>query len=388
MISGPAPSRRGRLSRLPRSALVGVTAVAVAGAAFGIGEGIASGTGNPSPQSAGSAQVLASTNAPAGKHHWMRFMHHHRLAAWQIAAGLASGPGGFIGPLGLGKVTAVGTNSITVTTASGVSRQVKTNGSTRYFTMLTRSNRATVKVGEEVALLAPAMVHATIGQAKAQATTKANRAARVVVVIEPYVLGTVTSTSSSQIVVTGNGGLARDVLVNGSTAYKEAGTSVSANAVKTGSEIFAYGSAASDPTKLQATNVLIIGPRVAGVVKSVSGSTINVRTFAGSEAITTTSSTIFRDGRQAGSLGDVAKGDIVEAIGRPGAGGTFSASAVRIGPKYRAAVAAWAPGAPPGAGANVPAGVQAQMFGPGGASAGSFGASTTGLAGVLSSLVG
>jgi hypothetical protein len=343
-----------------------MTVAAVGAAAFGIGDAFTSGSGGAVGRPGANAQVLSSSGAPGA---WARRAHGRgRFGPWRMAAlGRFGGLGGLSGPLALGRVTAVGSGSITISTGAGLSRRVKTGNATRYFTMLTKSSSSAVAVGDEVAVLAPVVFRARPDMARLQGPARDHGTALAVVVIEPYALGTVTSTSSGRIVVTGDGGLARDVLVNGSTTYTEAGTSASASAVTKGSEILAYGSAASDPTQLRATNVVVVGPRLAGVVTSVSGSTFDLRTVGGSEAVTTTSSTIFRQAGKAASLADVAKGDVVEVIGQPAGGGTVSASAVRIGPKARFMMpgpgAPWATSMPGGPGSDGLAGLLGSLLG-------------------------
>jgi Domain of unknown function (DUF5666) len=71
---------------------------------------------------------------------------------------------------------------------------------------------------------------------------------------------------------------------------------------------------------------------VAGVVKSVSGDTIVVRSFTGAtQTVTITSSTTYRDGRGQATLSSVVAGDNIRAYGVSGAGGGLTASVVVIG---------------------------------------------------------
>lgn len=246
--------------------------------------------------------------------------------------------GGLFGGLH-GKVTKVGAGSITVSTGAGAARTFKTTSSTKYFTMTTPSTRTDVKVGDEIAVV-PAFAKGT--PETVHASLAGTVTARAVVVVEPFTTGTVVSVSSDQFVVRNAGGLLRDVVVSASsTKYSEGGTSI--NGVKKGERIFAYGAAATDPTKLDATNVLVIGPRVVGVVKSISGNVITLTGPGGTTSVTTTSSTTFKKGRTTSSLSAVTKGDVLSAIGTR-TNGTFEANAVVFGARPAPRFAA--PGSP------------------------------------------
>lgn len=296
----------------------------------------------------------------------------------------AFGAGGAFGG-SVGKVTAVGTGTITVQGGDGSTRTVDTTSSTKYFEMTTAATRDAIKVGEQVLVLpamspvaapgstgsgsapthasAPVSAPAPVGSSGTSSSAGSGSArpgskvatprspfalgrwgrkiaagglptgpitAGSILVIEPYATGTVLSVSSSEIVVSGSGGLDRDVLVTKGTSYDEAGTSVAAGTVSKGDEIFAWGSAASDPTQLAASHVSIIGPTVSGIVSSVSGSTISLSTVGGTVSVTTSRSTVFRSDGAASTLSKVTKGDILLAIGAK-AGSGFDATAVRFG---------------------------------------------------------
>ncbi|MGO9196958.1 MAG: DUF5666 domain-containing protein [Acidimicrobiales bacterium] len=355
-----------------RRALRGILAlVAVGGlaaAAFTIADLAASasakGTSTHRPRPA--AHVASATSPSAAKTGGVNVP---RLAGHGFLHDIAGLPGG-AGAL-TGKVTAIGKGTITIASAANGKQVIRTDSSTQYFTMLTKGTSKNVTVGDRVEIVLALVAYpVTAGPAtppsagptsssstSAPPTTVTTptpppvQVASAVIVIEPWAVGTVVSVSSSEIVVTSNGGLERDVLVNGSTGYSEAGTTVGSDAVSRGEQVFAYGSAASDPTELQATNVVVIGPSVSGVVSSVSGSTIAIirsgqnggvslgsggtttsPVGSATETITTNSSTIFRSGNTSSSLGAIKKGDFLYAIGTGTAKGSFAATAVTFSP--------------------------------------------------------
>jgi hypothetical protein len=205
-----------------------------------------------------------------------------------------------------------------------------------------------------------------------------NPAAATIVIVKPFSFGTVTSVTSDRIVVTEPTGLQRDIDVNGSTTYTEAGQSIDEGTLSKGAEIFSWGDAASDPTRLQASHVLLVGPVATGSVTAISGSTITISTWSsglpvssgtgtttntgtatsggpatvrgtvngsgtatsgvvttspsgtasGNLAIRTTGSTIFLKGTSSASLSDLAVGDPLTAIGTHAGDGSFAATAI------------------------------------------------------------
>lgn len=151
--------------------------------------------------------------------------------------------------------------------------------------------------------------------------------ARVVEIIEPYAEGTVLSASSTQIVVQGFAGLERDINVSTTgTAYTEDNTTISS--VPVGAKILAWGTAGTDPTELDATNVVVEGPIVSGVVEAYSSGTITLSTRFGTESVSTTSTTIVTRRGAPGSLSHLKPGDRMWAIGTGTSPTTFAASAV------------------------------------------------------------
>lgn len=311
-----AETRGGR--RVLRTTLAVLATGGLAAAAFGVADAAASGSGSAARPQAGAALASASTkkSTSTGTHKgWGRRALRH-------LAGRGAGEG--FGGAMLGKVTATASGSVTVATAERGTKTVDTTTSTKYFTMLTKASSSAVTAGDEVAVLLERPA-STSGSDSSSASS--DPTASAIVVIEPFALGTVVSASSSEIVLTSNGGLDRDILV-GSAAYHEGGSTISSSDVKAGQELFAYGEAASDPTELQASQVYVVGPRTSGIVSSVSGSTIKITSPGGTESIETSASTRVRNGKKASAVSDVAKGDILTAIGTKTAKTSFAATVV------------------------------------------------------------
>lgn len=371
-----------------------VTAAVLAGGAFAVADAAASSSASrPGSTSGTGAEVAsASTGAKGSTTPHAGWSHGGFAHGGAFAGGLGDfggGLGGLGGGLGVGggglglgannrgTVTQFGNGTITITTAAGTSEKFDLSSSTKYFTMTTPGTSNSVAVGDSVLVdAAPtgwAGGHAggrgpstgstgtSGGATKTAAADKPRRhkhhkhhkssgsgtttptptppasgtpTAQAVIVIEPYAYGTVVSATSSEIVVTDQSGLERDVLVGSSTTtYTEAGQTIDGSAIVDGEQIFAWGAAATDPTQLQASNVLVVGPRVSGVVQSVSGTTITISSgWSGSSAstvsVTTNGSTLFLEGTTASSIGSIEKGDFLSAIGTSPSAGTFAATAV------------------------------------------------------------
>jgi hypothetical protein len=359
---------------VPRAALVAGAAGLLALGAFGIGDlvaGAAAGTSGSHPREALAASASTRTAPRSGR---------PRRLGGPLGPARGLSPlralGGVPAAGGVGTVTAVGAGTVTIRTAAGETRTIDTSPATRYYTMLTPSSRSALKAGDRIAVLGL--------PARPMAGPFSASSAAVVVVLEPYSIGTVVSATPSRIVVRDAGGLERDVLVSTATAYEEAGTAVSRSALAPGEEILAYGEVAGDPTELSASHVVVVGPRLAGIVTSVSGRDLDLRTFAGTATVTTSASTLVRRLRAASSLSSVAAGDLVVAIGRPVGSHRFAASAVLVVPRpagRRAPAGSFAPGgvgASPSAGAPLP-----KAGGPAGLGAGD----RSSLAGMLGALL-
>jgi len=325
---------------VPRAVLVTGAAGVLALGAFGIGDLVAHAAAGTSGGHSPEALTASSSPRTAPRHE-----RPGRL-------GGLLGPAGGLWPLrGLfgspaagdaGTVTAVGAGTVTIRTATGRTRTIDTSSATRYYTMLTRSSRSALKVGDRIAVLG-------VPPARPMGGPSSASSAAVVVVLEPYSIGTVVSVTPSRIVVRDAGGLERYVLVGTTTAYEEAGAAVSRSAIAPGEEILADGRVAGNPTELSASHVIVVGPRLAGIVTSVSGRDLDLRTFAGTVTVTTNGSTLFRRLGAASSLSSVAAGDLVVAIGRSVGSQRFAASAVVLVPRPAGRTAPAGTSAPGGA---------------------------------------
>lgn len=252
---------------------------------------------------AGVGLVGSATTAAAANHNTKK-VHTHKRPRPRILGGIA--------PNIVGTVTTLGADTVTISLASGELETFWTGDFTAYYRMYTHTDRAAVTAGEEVA------IEKGISQ-------NGFFRARLVDVIEPYAIGTVETSTSGELVLRNVTGLERDVLVSPSTVIYEDHTTVSS--VLPGETVFAWGSVASDPTQLDASAVVVIGPRLRGIVQSVSGNTIVVSTRLGTETIETSPSTIFRNWR---GVGKIRPGDSLLAIGAPVSSTTLDATAVNF----------------------------------------------------------
>jgi hypothetical protein len=220
-----------------------------------------------------------------------------------------------------------------------------------------------------------------------QTTSPPPLTAAVVYIVLSRESGRVSGVTSSTVTLGGRHDSSRTIDLSSSTAYFEGGKSVTQSALTVGDFITAYGtrtggvldavnvdifpthpkttdkdvktpnedtkhlsstakgihSSSRDPmgsdSKLVTSKVpsrvnpkpLTSTAMVAGVVKSVSGDTIVVRSFTGAtRMVTITSSTTYRDGRGEATLSSVVAGDNIRAYGVSRAGGGLTASVVVI----------------------------------------------------------
>ena len=140
----------------------------------------------------------------------------------------------------------------------------------------------------------------------------------------------VTSVSGSTINATAVNGRAVTVTVSATTAYTEAGATASLSDVQSGTVIRVRGTRNSQ-TSIQARAVVIVLPRMAGVVTKIDGSTLTVEgRDALPHTVTVTSGTRYvRGGQTTASLSDVAVGSEIVVEGKLNS--DRSLSAVRIG---------------------------------------------------------
>jgi len=287
-------------------------------------------------------------------------------------------PFGFGGRFaGVGTVEAVTPTTITVKSYFGGTSTFSTDSSTVYREGGKAVARSAVSVGEQVAVLPL--------QRSGSAGTGTSRVAADIEVVQPHVVGKVIKVSGSRLVVAGQGGpfgpggLGRvgdggtQVTVNlsTSTAYDEAGHSASVADLSSGTLVSVAGTWSSTRGQIDATRIEILPASIAGRVTAISGTTITVRSFGGkAETLTTDSSTVFFTFKGKATIASVAKGDIVQAFGKPGPGNTFSAGTVVVGHGFPFGMNGRGPGGFFGRGFGGPPGGFGMGGGPGAGSGG------------------
>ena len=143
---------------------------------------------------------------------------------------------------------------------------------------------------------------------------------------------TVTGVSGNTITAMGRGAQTITVQVSATTAYTEAGASASLSDVKTGAIIAVRGSnATTSATTINATGITIVLPQVAGVVTSVSGSTLTLTGFNGTtRTVTVGDATRYQKAGGSAALSDIATGTANVAEGTANSDGSLSAVRVTI----------------------------------------------------------
>lgn len=332
----------GLLARVPRAArFAGGTALAVGLGASGYavaGAVTTAGSASASLDSASTATPPStpsspSTVQPGGPVQWPGGSRPTGVQPGGpvLWPGEGGGPGGPpFGPAGrhgalLGTVTSTGSGTITLTTPAGTSVTVTVNTSTTYRQGPKALASNQVLVGEDVAVLPTS---ATAGSSSPTAAA--------VLVVGPRIEGRVVSVTGQTVVVADAQGFYRTIVTSSSTSVTEAGTASGLNAVTPGTQIAATGTIAADHTDLDATAIRIVLPRVVGKVTAVDTATgtITLATppSSGTTTVTTTSTTTFRKGTASTTLSAIPIGSFVVATGTPGAGNTFAALKVVVGP--------------------------------------------------------
>jgi len=230
---GSATVRRRR--RLPVVVVTVAAAVGVAAGGYGIASA-ASPTPTPSP--------TGSTGSPTGSTGSPTAPSAPDTPSWPGGRGPAdrarnAGVGG--------RVTAVGTGSITVTPDSGSATTYRVASTTRVHQgpdqTLTVSS---LRVGDRV--------HVT-GQSAAASGTPT--AADIYVQL-PHLAGTVTAVGSDSVTIRDFEGFTRVISTSGGTVYRSDGAATTRSAVKTGARVRAQGRVAADGTTLDASRVQVL----------------------------------------------------------------------------------------------------------------------------------
>ncbi len=339
-LAGRGPKRRAGGWSGSIGKPVAVLALLAGGVAAG-SYGIASATASSGAVRKQADKTLAAASNRAGPT-------KHR-SPWSPSSGRRTffapgdfGPSGFAGMVGgVGAVTAVTPGTITVKAPFGGTLTFSTSPSTVYREGAKTVSRSAVEVGEQIAVL-PA-------QRSASESTSTLRAAADVEIVQPHVVGKVVKVSGTHLVVSGLAGPfepggpgpagARGtrvtVNISTSTVYDEAGHQASVADLGPGTLVAVTGTATSVSGQIDATRIEILPASVVGRVTAISGTTITLRSSDGKAvSLTTDSSTVFRTFKGKATIASVAKGDIVEAMGKPGAGNSFSALTVVVGPAF------------------------------------------------------
>ncbi len=249
--------------------------------------------------------------------------------------GRPSGPGGVSG-----KVTAVGTNTLTVLTADGKSVTVKTSSSTKVEILATGASGSLsdIVVGSQVEVHGPQNQDGSV-------------TAEVIILLPAgdELHGRVTAINDKTITIQAPGGTSSTIVTTTSTTFRKGQDAASLSDVAVGQELRAFGALQTDGS-LTATLVLIHegpggsdhgpggpgGPGgVSGKVTAVGTDTLTVLTAdSKSVAVTTSSSTKVEilDTGASGSLSDIVVGSQVEVHGPQNQDGSVTAEVIILLP--------------------------------------------------------
>lgn len=238
------------------------------------------------------------------------------------AAADGHGPGGFGGIGGPGgTVTAVAPNSFTMKTSDGSSVTVDTDSSTTYSVSGDPNAVSGVSVGDRVSVryLRPAAggsPSSTTSTTAGSATSTTPVASHVQILLT-QLAGTVVSKTADQVVVQDGQGFYRTVKVDGQTQYFDGSATKTLDDVTVGHAVAAFGSVDADHTDLDARYLDIQPDTVTGTVASVdtTAQTITVTTSTGTVTVQVSASTTYQTPGTSGSLGAVAAGDRIRAVG-------------------------------------------------------------------------
>ncbi len=219
------------------------------------------------------------------------------------------------GPL---SVTAVTDSTISAKAPDGTAVTIHTSSSTTYGKAGQTVSRGAITTGETI-------------NVRGTRNTDGSIAATHVEIVMPSYRGQVTAVSGNTITVRGQGNATHTITVTSSTSYKRDGQSASLSDVKTGDEIDAEGTLASNGV-LTAQAVQIELPRAGGRITKIAGNTITVQGRNGTLVITVTGSTTFTQepGHTSTSLSALKSGDVIQAEGSKNSDGSLTAVAVHV----------------------------------------------------------
>jgi hypothetical protein len=129
----------------------------------------------------------------------------------------------------------------------------------------------------------------------------------------------------------------KTIVVDSNTVYSAAGQTAKLSDIVVGSQIEAQGTISSDGNSLTALQVSIRMPDYHGQVTAVSGSTITVQDREGTHTIEVNSSTKYLNGSAEASLSDVTSGVNLRAEGTIDSSGKMIASLIQLGQPQKGA---------------------------------------------------
>jgi hypothetical protein len=287
---------------------------------------------------------------------------HDASSAARPGPGGPGGPGIGGGPRGV--VSAIGTDTITITGMDGTSVTFDTTSATTYTKDGASSTSAALAVGENVSI-----------QLTAPPTSStATSTAKSINIVSPSLRGSVVSVSGTTIVVQDGQGFYRTIDTSASTTFLNGGAASTIASITPGENVLAVGSVDADHTDLDAATVGVLLPRVMGEVKSVSGSTFTLTEPGGTTVtVTETGSTAYESSTMTSATSAVvvvgahlsvegtkdSSGNITATSidvaptspnGGPGAGGPSSSGSGRGGPGGPGGGGPGGPGGGPGGG--------------------------------------
>ena len=248
---------------------------------------------------------------------------------WHAPTTLRSGPGQVTVA-----ITKIEGTKLSLQTSDGWTRTIDATGAT-----ITKGNQTIalgdLKVGDQIAFR-----ESRQGDGTYRITT--------IQVLIPTAAGTVSSVAAGSVTITQGDGSSRTLTLTGSTTYTQGGATVSKTALIAGVRISAQGTVDSSGS-FTATSITIAPSSVLGTVASKTATSIVVTTTSGKTVTVNVSSTTSYKVRGVASptLGDVAVGYRIQALGTLNADGSLTATAVSAGP---AAQPGFGPGFGPGGG--------------------------------------
>jgi hypothetical protein len=172
------------------------------------------------------------------------------------------------------------------------------------------------------------------------AVTGTTIAATKIEIVLPERAGVVTAVNGNSLTLTGFDARTYTISTGSSTVYQRAGQASTASDIAVGSLISAEGTLSSDGSTLNALEVTIELPHVAGQVTAVNGNTLTVQSPDGTTAtVLLTGTTTYSAGPQGtASKSDITTGSFIVAEGTLGSDGSLTALQVDIPSAVRGSI--------------------------------------------------